>query len=93
MWERIRYFYYIGPKPFFRLTLLATPSQDIHKVLRKYEDEGNAIEKELYDICWYMRGSITREDAFRLTRKERKHIKEIIDENIERTKKTGLPLL
>ena len=40
---------------------------------------------------WYMRGSINLDQAMMLTYDDRKHIGEIIEENLETTKKTGLP--
>lgn len=48
---------------------------------------------EIYRICWAMRGSITIDQAWRLTNKERKLIGKIIKENVELTEKTHLPLL
>lgn len=38
-----------------------------------------------------MRGSITIDDAFALTYEDREIISEIIKENLETTKKSGLP--
>ena len=38
-----------------------------------------------------MRGGLTYEEALNLSIEERKHISEIIKDNMETTKKTGLP--
>lgn len=38
-----------------------------------------------------MRGSITSEDAFIMSSEDREMISKIVDENLEMTKKTGLP--
>jgi len=40
---------------------------------------------------WYMRGSITLDQAVFLTYDDRQSISEIIEDNLETTKKTGLP--
>lgn len=75
------------------MRLLATEAEQIPYVLQEYVSEARALENQLYDICWYMRGSISREDAFRLSFRERQRILKLIEGNIERTNKTGLPLL
>ena len=55
--------------------------------------ESRAIEKEVTDICWYMRGSITWDQAWRLTNHQRDAVMKRIKDNIEITEKTRLPLL
>lgn len=52
-----------------------------------------AIIKEVAEICWYMRGSITWDQAWNLTPKQKEVIRKVIRGNIERTEKTGMPLL
>jgi hypothetical protein len=42
---------------------------------------------------WYMRGSLTREEAWTLSVEERKEIMKLVDERIKLVEKTGLPLL
>jgi hypothetical protein len=53
--------------------------------------ECDEIKKELFKLMWYMRGSITLDQAVFLTYEDRKSISEIIEDNLETTKKTGLP--
>ena len=55
--------------------------------------ESRALEREIVDICWYMRGSISWDHAWRLTNRQREQIIKRIKENIEITEKTGLPLV
>ena len=52
-----------------------------------------AILKEVAEICWYMRGSVTWEEAMRLTHVEKQVISNFIKENIERGEKAGVPLI
>ena len=40
---------------------------------------------------WYMRGSISLDEAFMLSSEDRQLIGDIIKENMETTKKSGLP--
>jgi hypothetical protein len=50
-----------------------------------------AIRREVLKFCWYMRGGITYEEAMMLSHEERNIISSIITENLETTKKSGLP--
>jgi hypothetical protein len=60
-------------------------------VVEGLDKEAKSIKTELLKLCWYMRGSITIDDAFALTYEDREIISEIIKENLETTKKSGLP--
>jgi hypothetical protein len=40
---------------------------------------------------WFMRGSVTLDEAFMLSFEDRKIISELIKENLETTKKTQMP--
>jgi hypothetical protein len=58
----------------------------------------DAMEKETRDIrldvlklCWYMRGGITYDEAMQMSREERDIISEIVKENLDTTKRSGLP--
>ena len=42
-------------------------------------------------MAWYMRGAVSIEDAFALTYEDREIISKIIEDNLETTKKSGLP--
>jgi hypothetical protein len=55
------------------------------------DKEVESIKKELLKICWYMRGGVSLDDAFALTYDERKIIGDIVADNLETTKKSGLP--
>ena len=63
------------------------------KLLDGMATQSRAIMEEVADICWYMRGSVTWDQAWRLTLNERKAISKTIKSNIERTEKHGMPLL
>jgi hypothetical protein len=52
--------------------------------------EARAIKKEALKTCWYMRG-LSYSEAMHLSWEEREIIGEIVKENLETTKKTGLP--
>ena len=42
-------------------------------------------------MAWYMRGGATYEDILNMSTTEREQLKELIDSNLEVTKKSGLP--
>lgn len=56
-----------------------------------YDNEIKSIRNDTLKICWHMRGGISYEQAMNLSHEERSLIGEIIKENMETTKKTGLP--
>lgn len=55
------------------------------------EKESNDIRQEALKMAWYMRGGLTYEQAMVLGVGERRLINNIIKENLETTKKSGLP--
>jgi hypothetical protein len=55
------------------------------------EKESMEIRQEAIKLTWYMRGGITYDQALQLSVAERKIIGELIKENLETTKKSGLP--
>lgn len=55
------------------------------------EKECEAIKKSALSMGWYMRGSATYEDILNMSSNERKSISDLIENNLETTKKTNLP--
>jgi len=64
---------------------------EILKEVEKLDKESKALKDDLFKMCWYMRGGITIDDAFVLSQEDREIIGKIIKENLETTKKSGLP--
>jgi hypothetical protein len=65
--------------------------EEIHKEVKKLEDESKALKKELYKLAWFMRGALTFEQAYMLDVADREIIGEIVKENLETTKESQLP--
>ena len=63
----------------------------ISKIVEGYEKEVKSIKNDLLKMCWHMRGGLTYNEAVNLSSEERKNVGDIIKENMETTKKTGLP--
>lgn len=64
---------------------------DIIAMLERFDREAKALKEEMLRICWYMRGGITFSEAMDLGLEERELIGKIIKDNMETTKKSGLP--
>ena len=54
------------------------------------DKDAKAIKKEVLKMCWYMRG-LSYAEGMNLSYDEREIVGEIIKENLETTKKSGLP--
>ena len=59
--------------------------------LDQLDRESKAIKKESLKISWFMRGGLSYDDVMALSSHERSDILDIIKENMETTKKSGLP--
>jgi hypothetical protein len=66
-------------------------SDQISKIVDQMDKETNVIRQEAIKLAWYMRGGISYDQALLLSVSERSFISELIKENLETTKKTGLP--
>jgi hypothetical protein len=60
-------------------------------LLNDYDKETKAIKKDALKLSWYMRGGLTYNDIMVLSTTEREWIGDIIKDNLETTKKSGLP--
>ncbi len=55
------------------------------------ERQSKALREEALRLCWYMRGGITFDDAMSLSHADKQAIGDIIKDNLETAKKTGMP--
>lgn len=60
-------------------------------MLEDMEGEAKQIRNDILKMCWYMRGGLTYAESLQLSHVERDLISDIIKENLETTKKSGLP--
>ena len=91
MWAQLRTIIYTGHEQFFRLRLLTLTSEEISKYVDQMEEETVQIRQEALKLSWFMRGGLNYDQALQLSTSERKIVSEIIKENMETTKKSGLP--
>jgi hypothetical protein len=55
------------------------------------EKETNDIKKSALKFSWYMRGGVSYEDVLNMSPQERTALNEIIEDNLEITKKSQMP--
>lgn len=65
-------------------------NDQIVKLIEGYEKESRAFKDEALRMSWFMRGGISYDDAMMLSSMERDLIDNIIKDNMEVTKKSGL---
>jgi len=70
---------------------LTLTNEEIVSLLNSYDQETKALKKDALKVSWHMRGGITYDDAMYLSASERELISKLVEENLEITKKTGLP--
>jgi hypothetical protein len=55
------------------------------------EKECNELKKNALKLSWYMRGGVSYEDILNMSPYERISLNEIVEDNLEITKKSQLP--
>jgi len=66
-------------------------AEEIGKIVDDMDREAMQIKNEAMKMCWYMRGGLTYNEAMNLGHHERDIVSKIVKENLETTKKSGLP--
>ena len=91
MQERIPSEHYLWLREFFRIRLLTLDNDAVEALIEGYDKEVRAYRDDALRMAWYMRGSLSYEDAMLLTFTDRELVNKIIKDNIETTEKTKLP--
>lgn len=66
-------------------------NEQISDEIDRMEKETKAYKDEALRLCWYMRGSLSYDDAMLLSQVDREIINKIVKDNMETTQKSGLP--
>lgn len=72
------------------MRLLRLGPEGVQKLLDGFEKEVRAIKKNAFTYSWYMRGGLQYEDAMNLSLEEYDILGEIIESNLETSKKSGM---
>jgi len=62
----------------------------VGELLESFDSQVRALKEDALRMSWYMRGGLPYDDAMMLSESERKAIADIIKENLETTKKSGM---
>ena len=73
------------------MKILSWPLDDILAEVDNLEKQTKGFKEELYKVCWFMRGSISVQEIFNMSTEDREILGNIIKDNLETTKKSGLP--
>ena len=66
-------------------------SDEIQKLLDGYDNEVKQFKKRLLEACWYMRGGLSYSELLDLGVNDIPIIEDIIKDNLDVTKKSGMP--
>ena len=66
-------------------------SAGIGSLIDSMSQEAKQITSEVLKLCWYMRGGLTYTEAMNMSNTEREVVANLVKENLETTKKSGLP--
>jgi len=73
------------------MRILSLSLDEILKEAKDMEEENKKLRDELFKLSWYMRGGLGVEEAFYLSLEDREIIGKIVKDNLETTKKSGMP--
>jgi len=90
VWSGLRSSDHYGPVKFFRRKILNLSLPEILQESAKLDKEARALKKDCLKLSWYMRG-LSYAEVMNMSYEERELVGEIIKENLETTKKSGLP--
>lgn len=84
----------IQPVNFFRATLLRlTSGEQLKEFLSSLERDQKKLRKDIVEIMWYLRGSLSRQEAWTLSPLERDEYIEYISERMKIVEKTKMALI
>ena len=91
MQSQLRATFDSGLYQFFRRRLLSSSREEVVELIDQLDKEANQIREQSLKLAWYMRGGITYDQVLQLSPAERQMISDLAKDNLETTKKSGLP--
>jgi hypothetical protein len=70
---------------------LTSSAEQIENLIKRFDEEVSKVRSECLKMSWYMRGGLSYEQAMALSWNERNLVSALIKDNLETTKKSGLP--
>lgn len=65
--------------------------EDMVVYFNRLENQSKALKEEALRLAWYMRGSVSYDEAMLLSDIDRGIISKIVKDNLETSKKSGMP--
>ena len=66
-------------------------SEDMMEYFTQLDNQVKALKHEVLKLCWFMRGAISFDEGMLLSLDDRNSIAKLVNDNLETTKKSGLP--
>ena len=73
------------------MRILSLSVDEILKESEQLDNEVKQIKNSTIKLVWYMRGGVSIDDAWALSYEEKEIMSDLIKENLETTKKSGMP--
>jgi hypothetical protein len=73
------------------MRILSLSVDEILKESEQLDNEVKQIKNNTIKLVWYMRGGVSIDDAWALSYEEKEIMSDLIKENLETTKKSGMP--
>ena len=70
---------------------MSLSNAEIVEWIDSFDKDTKAMKHDLLQMCWFMRGSITYDDAMMMCYEDREIVNKIIKSNLDTTKESGLP--
>lgn len=67
--------------------------EEIDQVVQEFDKESKALKHEIFKLAWWMRGAVSIEEAYMMDVADRRIVIDIIQENLETSKETGVNLI
>jgi len=83
----------IDPADQFFSKLVNTNDEEIEDLFKGIDKEIDKLHKEIANLVWYMRGSVSYQECMHMSPREIRSLQEQIKENLENSKKIGVPLI
>jgi len=64
---------------------------EVVTLINDYEQETRSMKRLCFKLAWHMRGGMTMEEMYNTSFNDRQIIAELIEENMQTTKDSGLP--
>ena len=70
---------------------MSLDNESIVDMINDFDRDSKALKKNIFKLCWFMRGGLSFSEAMEIGAQDRDLINSVIEENINTTKETGLP--